>query len=654
MDSMSVAVSALNAAKLGIDVTGNNIANAATEGYHRQRLELVPMYSSESAGFVLGGGVAVSEIGRLIDNVLEDQITAQTSLAGQANTELDTLNSIETAFGEMGGEGGFNASIDNFFSAFQKLSADPTSRTLQTEVLNTADTMASQFRTLGDFMTSLSDSIVEKSQATVTKINDLTTQIASLNSMVQENTLKGATTNNLRDQRDAKINELAGLVGIDTVEKADGVVDVNMNGSWLVVGEYARSIQLITQPDGKMGVGPTGTTICMTDITGGELGGYMSLNNTSVADIKAQLDGLAKAVADTVNSYHVQGTGVNGSFNELTGSSMASETLSDWDPPVTAGDIYVRVTDTATGEIVRTRISVDPASDTLSTVAAKLDAISGIGAEVRNGRLSIAADNGYEFDFAPAMGTPPASSFTGTLAPSSISGVYTGTSNDTWTVTVVGSGEVGNCTTPLTLRITDSDGNPIGSDINVGSGYVPGTAITLPRGLSLTLNSATLTDGDSFTMDVVADSDTSGFLAAAGINTFFSGNSAQSITLSDHVADSPSNIATSLGTGETDNLNAKRMAGLKDANNVDLDGTSISGYYRGMVTSIGQEVSLKDARLTSIDSVMQTLKTQREDRSGVDINDEAAQMLIYQQMFQASAKYLTTVQSTMEELMKIL
>lgn len=654
MDSMSIAIGALSAAKLGLDVAGNNISNAATDGYHRQRLELSPAYSSEAVGFVLGGGVDVAEIGRLLDTVLEKQITLQTSLAGQANTELDTLSSVEAAFNELGGDSGFNATIDSFFNSFQKLSMDPASTNMQTEVLNTAGAMVSQFHTLGDFLNNLSTSVVDKAQTTVSQINELAAQIANLNGTVRDNTLKGATTNNLRDQRDARINDLAKLVGISTVEKSDGTVDINIGGSWLVVDESAQKIQFMSQSDGKLAIAPEGSTNYTTEVEGGQLGGYFTLNNTSLTSVMAKLDTLAKTVINNVNACHVQGTGVGGSFSTLLGSSMGSENLSEWDPPVSAGDIYVRVTDTATGNVTRTKISVDPSVDTLSTIAGKLDDIDGITAQVVSGRLSIVAGRGDTFDFAPAMGTPQADTITGTLVPSSVSGVYTGTSNDTWTFTVVGSGEVGNCTDPLKIRVTDSDGNPVGEDINVGSGYTPDSTIDLPNDIKMQLGKLTLTAGDSFSMDVVANSDTSGFLAAAGLNTFFSGKSARDITLSDLVKDSPSRIASSLGESSTDGMNVKRMALIKDTANTDLENASISDYYQQMVTDIGRDVSLKDVRVKNIDSVTQNLKSQREERSGVDINDEAAQMLIFQQMFQAAAKYLTTVQSTMDEIMKLI
>jgi flagellar hook-associated protein 1 len=652
MDSMSIAIGALNAAKVGLDVAGNNIANAATEGYHRQRVEFSPAYSSEKTGFLLGGGVEVDNITRLVDSVLEKQIIAQNAMAGQTSTELDTISSVESAFGELSGEGGLSATIDSFFTSLQSLSGDPTSQPLQTQVLKTGQSMVEQFRTLGSFLTDLSTSILDKAQTAVKQINELAGQIADLNGQIRDGTLHGATTNNLKDQRDARITDLSNLVGISTVERDDGTVDVTVGGSWLVVDESVQKIQVAVQEGGLLGIAPEGSPSYTTELDGGQLGAYFSLSNTTLASVKNSFDTLARSIIDSVNSYHVQGVGADGSFTDLQGTSLMSQNLSELDPPVTDGDVYIRVTDTETGKVTRTRVSVSP-SDSLSDMASKLDAVDGVSAQVEAGRLHITADNGYEFDFAPALGTPPADSISGSLVPSSLSGIYEGSSNDTWTLTVVGSGQVGNCTDPLKIRVTNST-NELIAEVSVGSDYTPGDTIELPDGIRMKLDQSNLVAGDSFSVDVITNSDTSGFLAATGLNTFFSGTGASDMAISDSVADLPGRVASSLGTGTSDSANSDRMCQLVKVASSSLGSASIGDYYQNLVTDIGRDVSLKNLRVQNIEAVTQSLKNQQESHSGVDINDEASKMLIFEQMFQASARYLTTVQSTMDELMKIL
>jgi flagellar hook-associated protein 1 FlgK len=651
MDSMSIAVGALKAAQSGLDIVGNNIANAATEGYHRQRIEFTPAYSSELNGFLLGGGVDVSDIRRIIDNILEKQITQQCALSGQANAELSTLSSIEAALGDINGEGGLGSAMDDLFTAFQNLSADPSSDSLQTQVQRTADAMTSQFRTFGTFLSDLTTSVVDKASLTADKVNELAEQIAGLNQQIQDNSVKGYTTNNLTDERDARINDLADLVGVDTVQRANGTVDVSVGGGWLVIASNMQKIRVSVQADGLLGIAPESSTTYSTELEGGQLGAYFNLNNTSLVEVKDKLDTLARTIMDGVNRYHVQGIGSDGSFTDLVGSSLTDESLSNLDFPVMDGDLYVRVTNSSSGQVIRTRVPVDASVDDLTSMAAKLDAISGISAWVGSGRIHIQSDPGHSFDFLPAVMSPDAGELTGTSS-ATMSGVYTGSANDEWTFTVVGSGEVGN-SDDLSIMVTDSHNNLIAT-VNVGTGYTAGKSTEIASGVKISLGSGTLYNDDTFDVLTLADSDSSGFLAAVGLNTFFTGNSAENMQLNSSIAESPSKIASFLTDDTTDNTNVLRFSRMQDTRSAALGDTTISGYYQQLVTNVGADVSLKQSRVDNIDAVTKNLKAQREETSGVDINDEAAKMLVFERMFEASAKYLNTVQATMDAIMKLL
>jgi flagellar hook-associated protein 1 FlgK len=137
------------------------------------------------------------------------------------------------------------------------------------------------------------------------------------------------------------------------------------------------------------------------------------------------------------------------------------------------------------------------------------------------------------------------------------------------------------------------------------------------------------------------------------MNTFFSGSNASNMAISSSVADSPGRIATSLGSDLTDNANAQRMASISNTKIDDLDSATVSQFYRKLVTDIGQQVSAKQTTQTNSEDLMLSLTNQQTDISGVDINEEAAQMIVFQQMFQASAKYLSTVQNNITALMNI-
>jgi flagellar hook-associated protein 1 FlgK len=113
-------------------------------------------------------------------------------------------------------------------------------------------------------------------------------------------------------------------------------------------------------------------------------------------------------------------------------------------------------------------------------------------------------------------------------------------------------------------------------------------------------------------------------------------------------------VASSLGADMTDNTNALRMNALRDQAITDLNSMSPGEYYRQIVTDTGQELFVKEARKDNIESVIQNLNNQQGELSGVNINDEAAKILAFEQMFQALAKYMSTIQTSLQNIMQLI
>ncbi len=661
MDSYSIGISGLDAAQKALATIGNNIANAATDGYHRQRINLTPAYASQVGSVLLGGGVDFAGVTRMIDNFLEQEILRQQSSLGQICSELDTLRTVETAFGELSTEdGGLSATIDKFFNALSDLSAHPGEIIWQNQLISDAETMAGKFRILGDFLSDLETQIILEAENTIEQINTLTTRIAELNDKIEKIEVTGGQTNNLRDQRDQCIAELSELISVETQAREFGVVDVTAGGIFVVAGSSATELETGLDEDGNLGITIVDTANYSTNVQGGRVGGLVSLKNNILAEIHNDLDDLAAAIIQQINQYHVQGVGSDGSFTELTGWTMASENLADFDPPVTDGKIYIRVTNTTTAAITRHEIDVDVSTDTLTTIAAKIAAIDGLTASAASSKLHIQAETNYEFDFIPAvLPEPTVENLTGTDPPViSVSGIYTGTTNSTFTCAVAGvSGKIG-VTDGLKLEVR-KDGTLV-KELNVGLGYAAGDRLDLGDELYISLNidsgktAGDLNVGDDFEIKAWADTDASEVLSAVGINTFFSGNSASDIAVCSDISDSPGHIATALGAEMTDNANILRMAGTKDEPISSLNGQTAGEFYRRLVTDIGQQLSIAQMRRDNSETIVQNLLNQQSERSGVNINDEAAQMLIFEQMFQAMAKYLNTIQTSMLTIMEII
>ncbi len=654
MDGYNIGISGINAAQKALEIIGNNIANAATEGYHRQRIDLTPAYSSLTGSDLFGGGVDIAAVTRLIDHLLQEETLLQQSASEQVSQELTTLSTVESAFGELSDNEGLNAAIDGFFNALQDLCSHPTDITWQNQAVTAAETMTAQFRFLGEFLATSENQIALEAKNTVEQINILVGEIAELNGNIERQEVSGRQANNLKDQRDQSISELSKLVGIETLSREYGIVDVSIAGIPVVSRTSSLQLELGSKENGVLGLGVAGESNYNMNVRGGQLGGLLSLKNEIISGIQDDLDTLARAIIQVVNQHHVQGVGSEGSFTEATGWSMTSENLADFDAPVSDGNIYVRVTNTSTGEVTRATVSVDASTDSLTTLAYKIAAVPGLSASAFDSRLHIEADTGYEFDFLPCvLPSPTATDFTGATSPPavSISGIYSGTENQTYTFTVSGTGSVSNGT--LQILVTDGDGNTV-TTLDVGAGYPAGDTLDLGNGISIALGAGDLVDGNTFEVDLFTETDTSGILAAAGINTFFSGNNAMNMAVCEEITNTPGRIATALGADGMDNTNALRLQDLRDHALNDLNSMTPGEFYRQLATDIGQQVSVKQIRQNGIEAMIQNLANQENEISGVDVNDEAARMLVFEQMFNAMAKYMSTIQTLTTTLMQIM
>jgi len=660
MANFSIGISGLNAAQSAIEIIGNNIANAATEGYHRQRVELTPAYSSSSGSLFIGGGVNVGSITRMIDNLLEQELLQQRSSMEQISQEYATLRSIENAFGELASENsGLNVIIDNFFSSLDDLSANAGDVVYQTQAVEAANSMASQFRLLGNYLTTLKEHIDLETDNTVEQINVLVSQIAGYNEQIGKQEIKGSKASNLSDQRDQCITELSKLIGVEIQYKDYGVVDVRISGIPVVVGTFAAEVETGYDDAGKLGISLADAYTYESDIVGGRLGGLLSLKNELIADIQSDLDSLANAIITQINQYHVQGVGSaggadGGSFTSLTGWALANDDLSDFVPPITSGDIYIRVTDTSSSTTTRHKIEIPGDCSSVTEIATYItNNITGLSASVDSSlKLSITADTDYEFDFLPGvLSTPTDVSGLTVPAPAiAVSGIYTGTTNQTYTCTVIGGGTISNTEG---LQIQVSHGGTT-TTVNVGSGYAAGDTLEVGEGVYISLGDGTLVAGETFTIEALANSDTSGFLAAAGINTLFSGSTASNMSVCADILANPGRIATSRGMDMTDNTNIKLMAAVANESLSSLNNMNPGSFYRLMATDIGQKLSIRQMRQENAEVMVNNLVNQQGQVSGVNINDEAAQLLIFEQMFQAMAKYMATIQTSMATIMELL
>jgi flagellar hook-associated protein FlgK len=213
-----------------------------------------------------------------------------------------------------------------------------------------------------------------------------------------------------------------------------------------------------------------------------------------------------------------------------------------------------------------------------------------------------------------------------------------------------------------TVSVSVNDGSGVVATINVGDGYVPGTVVTVDDGIKISFdtsgpNAGDLNNGELFRISALANSDSSGFLAATGINCFFSGTTSTSIAVTDYVSNSVNGmdrIAVSGTYGKDDNANVSAMANLGNTSISDLGGLTLKQYYRDITTDIGERVSVAQVREEGASGIWRSLTKQRDETSGVDMNDEAAKMMVFERMFQAMAKYINTISESLDTIIQLL
>ncbi len=674
MSNYQIGISGIHAAQKALTIIGNNIANAATEGYHRQDIKLVPAAESYTNGIMVGQGVDYSGVVRKIDAVLESEILRQGSTLSEMEQRLEMLKTIESAFGELT-TGGLSTAMDEFFASFGDLSLNTDDVNLQSEVLSKAQTLVTYMNNLSTAVSNMNEMAFSESLSTTDRINLLAKQIAELNQEIYNQKIRGHDSNNTLDQRDALIKELSGLIGVRTYTRDNGMVDIIASDVSLVIGSQYTEVEVgLVNNDGmyELGLRPSGTDTYDTRVSGGTLGGLFELYNSIISDIQDRLDTQAAIIISETNKLHVQGVGQDGSFTNLMGWTMNSSNVSEFEPPVTPGEFYVRVTDTS-GRTVSHSITVTQTS-TMGEIAAALAAIPGLNDNtgITGGRLQIVANTGYTFDFLPGVRTTPSATVPDPLAGAGVgadqapptirmSGLYTGTVNQTYTCSVSTQppGQtlaIGNGT--MNLIVTDGSGTVVAT-VNIGQGYTPGESISLGDGIKITLgtngtSAGYLNDGEAFSIEALANSDPTGFLAAVGINTFFSGNDAKSMDLSDYITSSGRNIAVSRSAEQNDNTNAVLISKLGDTSFAALDSRSIKDYYSQTVVNLGNQISITQMQYNNAEGVLNSLTQQRDEISGVDINDQASLMMVYERMFQAMARYMNTVNESFKTILTML
>ncbi|MFP4052712.1 MAG: flagellar hook-associated protein FlgK [Phycisphaerae bacterium] len=665
MANWGIGITGLQAAQAGIETIGMNIANASTDGYHKQDLQLASI-AYGSSKLAVGGGVEVQEVRRLVDQLLEDQLLRQTPQVGEVDQMLEVLKSVESALGDLDSKG-VPSSINEFFTSLSEVAAQPHSQAHLENAVWAGEALASNMRNLSAFISEIQEHVLQEASNAVDLANKHLENITEQNTLINIVASQAGNTNVVQDHRDGAMAELAEIMPVEVGSRDDTTGAITMHG-WgipLVLNAKPSKIKVEVVDERTLGVGLDKATTVMTDVRGGRLGGLLELYNEVLPNLQDKLDNLANTVMDKVNNIHVQGLGKNGSFDEMTGVPVPGNPFDEWNKTISAGTIHMRMIDQSSGAVTHHEIEIDPDDhsagppvviDTIEELRDHINAnIPGLSASLPEGALKLEAASGWKFDFLP----DPRLTLSGTWAgvDPEISGNYNGETNHNYSATVFGSApgaddEVG-AADGLRVEVRNESGELVG-DLSLGPGYSPGTPLELGNGLKVAFPSGTLRVGDTFDLLAIAQSDETNLLNACGINTFFQGDGGGNMKVCDRVLEDSNNFAFAVSENLSDNVGVKRMAALGETNLSELEGLSPSQYIRSVYSSVGQTIAVTEARRDGLQAVEKQLLDQRDSVSGVDINEEAANLIMYEKMFQAIAKYMTTQDKALQHLMNLI
>ncbi|MFM7280979.1 MAG: flagellar basal body rod C-terminal domain-containing protein, partial [Planctomycetia bacterium] len=255
-----------------------------------------------------------------------------------------------------------------------------------------------------------------------------------------------------------------------------------------------------------------------------------------------------------------------------------------------------------------------------------------------------------------ALGWSPGLSSSGSSNPiaATISGSYVGTENQTFTLVPTGNGTIG--TTPgLTVEVFDSSGIRVGT-LDVGEGYQPGTPLTLASGLKISLGFGELSasQGDRLQIEALADSDTSDVLVGLGMNAFYAGAGAEDMAVRADLALDPRMLSVSKSGAVSDNGALEALLDIRDMSVDAFAGISFGEYYGDLVGGVGFDIEAATNAREVEQFLTDTLNTRREQISGVNIDEELVNMIQFQQSYSAAARYITVVNATSEEVLRLL
>jgi len=310
---LSIARSALSASQLELSVTGNNIANASTDGYTRQTARLEASTPQNTPIGQLGTGVTVDAIDRTRSAFLDSSYRSENSLLGEYTAQHDTLSGVENIFNEPSDQG-LASTLDAFWSSWSDLANDPTGSANRAVVRERGQALALQLNSLAKRVTEQSSDTLAQIGQDVATVNTTVQQLADLNRQIAAAESGGKSAPDLEDARDLALDKLSAIAPVRVIPREQGSVAVYVGDTMVLDGATSRTLSVQANPDGSIGIWTQDSPRAI-DLQSGRLKAETDLVSTTLPGLTRQLDAVAQALVTSVNAVHQSGYTADGQTN---------------------------------------------------------------------------------------------------------------------------------------------------------------------------------------------------------------------------------------------------------------------------------------------------------------------------------------------------
>jgi flagellar hook-associated protein 1 FlgK len=639
----NIGITGLNAAQAGLITTGHNISNASTPGFSRQQVILGTNDPQLTGSGFLGQGARVETVRRVYSQFLTAQVMeAQTQNAEYASY-ADQISALDNLLADQ--EAGLSPAMSDFFDAVQSVSSSPTSLASRQSVISSAQAMTTRFNSLGQRLDQVSASLNGQISGAVTEINQLVAQIATYNDQIavaESTTGSTRLANDTLDARDKLITQLNEVVRVTQLAQSDGSINLFIgNGQPLVVG--GSSFNLTATPSLEdpsrtqvTYTAPGGAVLRLQEdtITGGKLGGLLAFRRDTLDNAQNALGRVAIGFAEQFNAQHKLGQDLNGAagtnfFNVLAGKALPSALNST----VAAAQVNVTISNSSDLTTSDYRLSYDGTTYTLTRQS----------------------DN-VSWSAATLGGLPPAGSPQGFTLDS---GATTLAAGDTFLIQPTRSGSI-DLRTVLTDPRMLAMAMPVATSAtlsNTGTGAISAGTVTSTTGLPLAGNITLTFDATNNVFNVTGGP--GGTLAfnpstdSGGVSYTLAGQGGFTFQMSGTPRNGDTFVIKANASGQGDNRNLLALAALQDKKTLAGGATGFQGAYAQMVAEVGAKAREVKVNQTAQGVLLSRVTESQQSLSGVNLDEEAANLLRYQQAYQAAGKMIELASRLFDTLLNI-